>query len=71
MTEIMKKLPMELNIYILSFKQSPPHVIAFKNGLFPIRDYMLEIIEPPIVLSESSDEDDDLDEEYMQFILDI
>lgn len=73
MTEIMKKLPIEINRYILTFKQSPNHVNAFKNGLFPIRDYMLEIVEPPIVLTESSAEsdNDDLDEEYMQFILDM
>ncbi len=71
MTEIMKKLPIEINRYILTFKQSPNHVNAFKNGLFPIRDYMLEIVEPPIVLTAESDNEDDLDEEYMQFILDM
>ena len=44
MCEIIEKLPFELKLKILSYKKSPPHFLAIKTGLFPIRDSLL----PPI-----------------------
>jgi hypothetical protein len=41
MCEIIEKLPYDLKLKILTYKQSPPHYLAIKNGLFPIRDSLL------------------------------
>lgn len=70
MTEIIEKLPLELKLKILGYKQSPPHYIAMKTGLFPIFDSMLKITEPAISLREE-DEEEDLNEEWLMFQLEM
>lgn len=63
MTSIIEKLPIELKLKILSYKQSPPHFFAIKSGLFPIRDSLLPPIKEEdewIKLVDSDDEEDEL-----------
>ena len=69
MCEIIEKLPFELKLKILSYKQSPPHFMAMKNGLFPIRDSMLNIIEKPTISLREEEEEDDL--EWLLFQLEM
>tara|TARA_Y100000361_G_C10957708_1_gene237153 strand:+ start:183 stop:467 length:285 start_codon:yes stop_codon:yes gene_type:complete len=71
MTEIMRKLPVELKLKILGYKQSPPHFIAMKTGLFPIRDSMLKIIEEPTISLHEEEDEDDLDSEWLMFQLEM
>ena len=71
MTSIIEKLPFELKLKILSYKQSPPHFFAMKHGLFPIRDSLLPPIKEDdewIYLLESENEEED---ELMFLIDDI
>ncbi len=63
MTSIIEKLPIELKLKILSYKQSPPHFLAIKSGLFPIRDSLLPPIKEEdewIKLVNSDDDEDEL-----------
>ena len=71
MCGIIEKLPIELKVKILSYKQSPPHYLAMKNGLFPIKDYMLQVQEEPIISLHASDSEEDLDEEWLMFNLEM
>jgi hypothetical protein len=71
MTEIISKLPVELKRKILSYKQSPPHFMAIKNGLFPIRDSMLNIIEGATISLREEEEEEDLDSEWLMFQLEM
>ncbi len=71
MTEILQQLPMDLKLKVLSYKQSPPHFFAFKNGLFPIRDYMLNVIEEPTISLHESETEDDLEEEWLMFQMEM
>ena len=63
MCEILQKLPLELKLKVLGYKQSPPHYIAIISGLFPIRDSLL----PPCkddewiyLIDSDSDSDDEM-----------
>ena len=71
MTEIISKLPFELKLKILGYKQSPPHFMAIKNGLFPIRDSMLNIIENSTIYLHEEEEEEDLDSEWLMFQLEM
>ncbi len=71
MTEIISKLPLELKRKILGYKQSPPHFTAIKNGLFPIRDSMLNIIEEETISLREEEEEEDLDSEWLMFQLEM
>ena len=71
MTEIISKLPFELKLKILGYKQSPPHFMAIKNGLFPIRDSMLNIIENSTIFLHEEEEEEDLDSEWLMFQLEM
>ena len=71
MTEIISKLPFELKLKILGYKQSPPHFMAIKNGLFPIRDSMLNIIEGVSISLREEEEEEDLDSEWLMFQLEM
>ncbi len=71
MTEILQKLPLELKLKVLGYKQSPSHFSAFKNGLFPIRDYMLNVIEEPTISLHESETEDELEEDWLIFQMEM
>ncbi len=66
MCEIIEKLPFELKLKILSYKKSPPHFLAIKSGLFPIRDSLLPPIKEEDEWIKLVDSDDDEDELIFQ-----
>ena len=71
MTEIISKLPFELKLKILGYKQSPPHFMAIKNGLCPVFDSMLNIIENSTISIHEEEEEEDLDSEWLMFQLEM
>lgn len=71
MCEIIEKLPLELKLKVLSYKQSPPHFFSMKNGLFPIKNYMLNIIEEPTISLHESETEDDLEDEWLMFQMEM
>ena len=71
MCEIIEKLPLELKLKILSYKEPPPHYLAMKCGLFPVKDYMLNILEEPTISLHESETEDELDEDWLMFQMEM
>ena len=69
--EILRDLPYELKLKVLGYKQSPPHFIAISTGMFPIRDSLLNVKDEWVTLYDSDDDWNELDDEWLQFEMEM